>query len=78
MYLVAVFLVLLEGREPVGGGRNGNLSHLLEVRSAYQRVFQPTDREERRGEIISYGTHTHWKQGRNNGIMVTVVGEEDS
>lgn len=42
-------LVLLEGRESVGGGRNANLSHLLEVRSAYQRVFQPTDREERRG-----------------------------
>lgn len=52
-------LVLLEGRESVGGGRNANLSHLLEVRSAYQRVFQPTDREERRGEERLVMAHTH-------------------
>lgn len=32
-------LVPLEGRESVGGGRNATLSHLFEVRSAYQRVF---------------------------------------
>lgn len=62
-------LVLLEGRESVGGGRNANLSHLLEVRSAYQRVFQPTDREERRGEV-SYGTHTHTHIRSREGMMV--------
>ncbi len=74
-------LVPLEGRESVGGWRNANLSHLFEVRSAYQRVFpahrtQPACHyagqrrgEERRGEeMISYGTHTHI--GCREGIMV--------
>lgn len=28
--------------------------------------------------MITYSTHTHWKQGRTNGVLVTVVREEDS
>lgn len=52
-------LAPLEGTESVGGGRNANLSHLFEVRSAYQRVF-PAQRtqpachygEERRDVVV--------------------------